>query len=153
MCWSDHRYRDEDRREYRRPDSTPADQRVSDADRQRTIDTLRAHTADGRLTLDEFEARVGEAWRATTHGELRTVLRELPVMAAPRQERTRRGGFGVPVPLLILALVVAGSVVFDHFAWWLIPVGFWVFGGCGVRHARRYDDERATRRDDTLISA
>jgi hypothetical protein len=152
MCWSDHRYRDyEDRREYRRPDTFDAGARASDADRQRVIDQLRVHTADGRLTLDEFEARVGEAWAATTHDELRSVLRELPVLRT-EPARRRRGGVGIPVPLLIAALVVVGSLLMSHFAWWLIPVGFFAFGGCGV-HRERDVAERPAARDETLISA
>ena len=95
MCRSSYRYRDfEDRREYRAPDRPQRvaadDQRVADADRQRVIDQLQRHTADGRLTLDEFEGRVGEAWLARNHGELRAVLRELPVLHQPRPARPRR---------------------------------------------------------------
>lgn len=122
-----------------------ADERASDHDRQRVIDELRRHTADGRLTLDEFEERVDEALRATTRGDLVHVLRELPQPVSGRStghvpaaapERRRRGRrVGLPAPALVVLLVVGGSIAMGHFAWWLIPVGFWVTGGghCGAR--------------------
>ena len=122
-----------------------ADERASDHDRQRVIDELRRHTADGRLTLDEFEERVEEALRATTHADLVHVLRELPQPVSarsgtpevPQRARSRAGRrrTGLPTPVLIVLLVVGGSIAMGHFAWWLIPVGFWVTGGghCGAR--------------------
>lgn len=126
--------------------------RASDADRQRVIDQLRVHTADGRLTLDEFEARVGEAWAATTHGELRSVLRELPTLGRREHRAPRRHRAGVPGPVKVIALVMIGTLIVGSFAWWLIPVGFFMFGGCGS-HRSRYVEERPTRRDEDLISA
>ena len=61
--------------------------RVSDAERNRVIEELQRHTADGRLTLDEFEARVEETLRARTAAELRVVLSQPP---APAYERNRQ---------------------------------------------------------------
>ena len=52
--------------------------RVSDAERQQVVDRLRDEAAAGRLTLDEFDERAGEAWAAKTRSELLHVLRELP---------------------------------------------------------------------------
>ena len=52
--------------------------RVSDAERQRVVDRLRDETAAGRLTLDEFDERVGEALAARTRADLMRCLRELP---------------------------------------------------------------------------
>ena len=56
--------------------------RASDDDRRRTIATLERHTAEGRLSLDEFSERVGLAYAATTHGELARLTRDLPVEQA-----------------------------------------------------------------------
>jgi hypothetical protein len=53
--------------------------RASDDDRRRTIAALERHTAEGRLSLDEFSERVGLAYAATTHGELARLTRDLPV--------------------------------------------------------------------------
>lgn len=41
-------------------------QRVADADRDRMVTTLREQVAVGRLTLDEFSDRVGDALAART---------------------------------------------------------------------------------------
>lgn len=114
--------------------------RVSDDDRRRVIEQLRTYTADGRLSLDEFAGRVGETWGSATYGELRSVLRDLPVatpIAVPPVPQSRPRQRGLPLPLLVALLVVVGSVLMSHFAWWLIPVGFWFFGGCGRQRAAR----------------
>lgn len=51
---------------------------ASDADRDRAIRDLTRHCGDGRLTLDELEDRVAEAYAATTSEELLHALRDLP---------------------------------------------------------------------------
>lgn len=51
---------------------------ISDTEREAVVRELTRHCGDGRLTLDELEERVGEAWTATTRAELRHALRELP---------------------------------------------------------------------------
>jgi class 3 adenylate cyclase len=53
--------------------------RVSDADRERTIDLLRLAATEGRLTLDEFGERVSATYAARTASELEPLLRDLPV--------------------------------------------------------------------------
>ena len=69
----------------------PAGQlRVSNAERQVVIDELTQHTTDGRLTLDEFEERVGEAHAALVGDDLGHALRELPALEAERPRRHDR---------------------------------------------------------------
>jgi class 3 adenylate cyclase len=63
---------------------------VSDAERQQLIDTLRTHTAEGRLTLDEFSERVGFALAARTSADLVPLTADLPVGAEPVPETRRR---------------------------------------------------------------
>lgn len=68
-------------------------ERVSDADRDHVVTSLRDHCAAGRLTLEEFSERVGSALAARTRGELDNVLADLPSVppgstdAAPRRAR------------------------------------------------------------------
>lgn len=50
-------------------------------ERDEVIRALTRHCGDGRLTLDELEERITEAYAATTDAELRHVLRDLPVEA------------------------------------------------------------------------
>jgi Domain of unknown function (DUF1707) len=56
---------------------------VSDREREYTVDLLRGHWLSGRLTADEFEQRVAEAWRARFATDLWRALRALPVPAPP----------------------------------------------------------------------
>jgi hypothetical protein len=61
--------------------------RASDADRERIVEELRKHTADGRLTMDEFEQRMSAAYAAKTFGELAALTRDLPVDLGERGGR------------------------------------------------------------------
>jgi hypothetical protein len=49
--------------------------RASHADREQVIDTLKAAFVEGRLTKDEFDARVGQAFASRTRAELAVVTR------------------------------------------------------------------------------
>ncbi len=62
--------------------------RASDADRERIVEQLRQHTADGRLTMDEFEQRMTAAYAAKTYGELAQLIRDLPVDLGARAGET-----------------------------------------------------------------
>jgi Domain of unknown function (DUF1707) len=64
--------------------------RASDADRDRIVEQLRQHTADGRLTMDEFEQRMSAAYAAKTYGELAELTRDLPVDLGARG-KTQQG--------------------------------------------------------------
>jgi len=52
--------------------------RVSDADRERVAARLRDHYAEGRLSAEEMEERISAALSATTVGDLRRVMADLP---------------------------------------------------------------------------
>jgi hypothetical protein len=52
--------------------------RVSDSERERAVETLRDHYADGRLSSDELEERVELAYHATTRADLAALMRDLP---------------------------------------------------------------------------
>jgi len=53
--------------------------RASDADRDRAAAALREHLAAGRLTIEEFDDRLDQAYAAKTLGELDQVMADLPV--------------------------------------------------------------------------
>ena len=63
--------------------------RAATADRERTVDVLKAAFAEGRLTQDEFEERAGQAFSARTYAELAEITADLPV-----------GSLGIMVPQL-----------------------------------------------------
>ena len=59
--------------------TTPdADLRVSDIERGRVVEVLSAHAGQGRLTLEELDARVEGAHAARTRGELAVLTADLP---------------------------------------------------------------------------
>jgi len=67
------------------PEPVPApDLRASDADRDRVIDVLRAATADGRLTADEFNERMEAALSSRTFRELVPLTADLATTPANR---------------------------------------------------------------------
>jgi len=57
--------------------------RVGDADREAVAAQLREHYADGRLTLEELNERLDQAFAAKTKADLNTVMRDLPQVAQP----------------------------------------------------------------------
>jgi hypothetical protein len=71
-------------------DKTPA-VRASDGERERTVDILRAHAADGRLTVDEFSQRVDVAYAARTRTELDALVSDLPGDVDTSHQVERRG--------------------------------------------------------------
>jgi hypothetical protein len=53
--------------------------RAGDSDREQLIDELREHAGAGRLTSDELEQRIGEAYAASTRADLDALRADLPV--------------------------------------------------------------------------
>src|SRR5262250_3266023 len=76
--------------------------RASDADRDRTAALLREHLAAGRLSSEEFNERLDQAYAAKTLGELDQLLADLPGIdlyhLPDHSVERRRGGssFGLP---------------------------------------------------------
>ena len=86
-------------------DTTALTVRASDAERDRVAVFLKRQTAAGRLTLEELEQRIGAAYSARTHGQLRTLIADLPAdadralePAAMTDSRSRSAGCGSYVP-------------------------------------------------------
>ncbi|MEU6996798.1 DUF1707 domain-containing protein [Nonomuraea sp. NPDC046570] len=52
--------------------------RASDVDRDRVAAVLREHTAQGRLTVEEFNERLEDVYQSKTYGELARVTADLP---------------------------------------------------------------------------
>ena len=61
--------------------------RASHADREHMIDTLKAAFVQGRLTKDELDQRVGQAFDSKTYAELAALSADLP--AGPARSRSR----------------------------------------------------------------
>jgi hypothetical protein len=52
--------------------------RASDADRERLVELLKTAFAEGRLSQDEYNLRMGHAYTARTYGELGALVSDLP---------------------------------------------------------------------------
>ncbi|MFG2737642.1 DUF1707 domain-containing protein [Streptomyces harbinensis] len=57
--------------------------KASDAEREQYAEILRTGLAEGRLTMEEFEERLGAVYAARTRGELVPLIRDLPERAEP----------------------------------------------------------------------
>ena len=117
--------------------------RASHADRDQMIDALKAAFVAGRLTKDEFDARIGQTLASRTYAELATVTVGIP--AAPAQapaalEPSRRsvsnavrwGVSGLVTPAIVAAAFalealpgdgrygpVAFVMAFVYFVFWM----------------------------------
>jgi len=60
------------------PPSDPGRMLASTADRERALDVLRAGFAEGRLTQEEHDERVGRVYTARTYADLAAVTADLP---------------------------------------------------------------------------
>jgi hypothetical protein len=117
--------------------------RTSHADRELMIVALKLAFVEGRLTKDEFDARIGRALSSRTYAELATVTADIPAplagAASPRRPQRRRvssaarwgtSGFVTPA-ILAAAFAIASSrgdggygavafvVAFGYFLFWL----------------------------------
>lgn len=83
---------------------TPA-LRVSDAEREQVVNLLREHTADGRLSLDEFSQRSQVAYAARTRTDLDALTHDLPKPRPALQEPV------ASLPGWTLAIIIATIVL------------------------------------------
>ena len=140
-------------------DTTAATIRISDNDRQVVIDRLREHTAAGRLTLDEFDGRIGEVTQARTVADLRQTLRDLPlpmpVLATEkvlgRQLRRRRAAAHirnfVGLNSICVGIWAVTGAQFSHGGFW--PEWVLLFSGLGligsIARNKESDEEKKQR--------
>jgi Domain of unknown function (DUF1707) len=75
--------------------------RASHDDREHAIDTLKAAFAQGRLTKDEFDERVSQAFASRTYAELGAITADIPtgLTAAPPPTAPTRAQARPPVNL------------------------------------------------------
>jgi Domain of unknown function (DUF1707) len=88
------------------------------AGREGAIDALKAAFVAGRLTEEEFEARIGQAFAAETHADLAAITADIPpgpVAAHPARtpDRAVAGGTGVIIAAAALggALLIGGAAL------------------------------------------
>ncbi|WP_084961953.1 DUF1707 SHOCT-like domain-containing protein [Thermoactinospora rubra] len=119
--------------------------RASDADRDRVAAVLREHTAQGRITVEEFNERLEQVYQSKTYGELAKVTADLPeVDLRERAARTpavpaQKGGLHPGMRAAWAAWASASAV---NWVIWLIislssgeaiyPWPVWVMGPWGA---------------------
>jgi hypothetical protein len=114
---------------------------VADADRSRAASELREHYDSGRLTVDEFESRLGEVHHARTAGDLEQAFRQLPrkepaVSLRPRDVRWRSLAIQYGVLNVIAILVWAAGGGGDFWPKWVLVVTLALFLRRVARRAR-----------------
>src|SRR3954466_14072822 len=93
--------------------------RASDLDRERAVEFLKAHYADGRLREDELARRTHTAYRAVSLSDLDRLTADLPSFAARPPARRRIS----PLPLFVLAAcLVAFALAVPPEAWLVMLV-------------------------------
>ena len=73
---------------------------VTEDERERLLQALRRHVAEGRLELEDFDARAARLYAADRRADAWAALDGLPLLAAPAspgRRARRRHGEGVPV--------------------------------------------------------
>ena len=83
--------------------------RAADTDRQRIADQLKAALDEGRLSLHEYDDRVGQAYAARTYKDLLVLVADLPRpglsatdVNARKQYEVRKAARRLPTALLVL---------------------------------------------------
>jgi hypothetical protein len=105
--------------------------RASDADREQVIGRLKVAFVQGRLTKDELDLRVGQAFTARTYAELAVVTADIPAgLSAAQPPRKPAAARGWP-PLNSSAKTAVGVII----AATMMTVALWLtawFAGNGA---------------------
>ena len=93
------------------------DIRASDADREETVEILKRHYAEGRLSSSELSGRVDAAYAAVGLLELDALTRDLPPLPPPPSRgraaagSARRGGTGLAAALAVVGILVVAAAI------------------------------------------
>jgi hypothetical protein len=74
----------------------PPSMLASAADRERAIDVCKASYGEGRLTKDEFDARVHKITMSRTYGDLAAIISDLPAGPLGGVSHYQAGGYPIP---------------------------------------------------------
>jgi hypothetical protein len=110
--------------------------RAADAERQAAATRLQDHFAAGRLTWEELDERLGQAWAARTRGALAVLFTDLPAPVAPKVEQPRQRFRPPADPRLLVLVLLAAGLIFLTDGFVLIPIVAFVLIR-GHRHSHR----------------
>ena len=92
---------------------------AASADRERAVGVLRAGFTEGRLTQDELDDRVAQAYAARTYGQLWALTADLPAGGLPYPQFPQGPGALVPLEPAVpshwkpaAALIITALVIF-----------------------------------------
>ncbi|MBA2637197.1 MAG: DUF1707 domain-containing protein [Solirubrobacterales bacterium] len=113
--------------------------RVSDADREAAVQTLRVHATAGRLQVDELEQRVERSYRARTRSDLLALTRDLPPLSRPAvtstagprgrsRERTELARHATTYAAVMVMLVAIWALTGAGYFWPVWPMLGWGIG-------------------------
>jgi len=92
---------------------------AASADRERAVGVLRAGFTEGRLTQEELDERVAQAYAARTYGQLWALTADLPAGALPYPQLPQGHGALVPQEAMppshwkpAAALIITALVIF-----------------------------------------
>ena len=93
--------------------------RASDEDRERAAQVLHGNAVAGRLTTDELDERIGQAFRARTLSELDGLLSDLPGQRrrAPAPARTVLTLLAEGVLWTVVGIVIVTIAILLALAW------------------------------------
>lgn len=104
--------------------------RAADTDRQKVADQLKTALDEGRLTLHEYDERVGLAYASKTYQELLMLLTDLPrpglsagEVRARHEAEQRRRARRLPTAMLVLWTIWAALAVVNLVVYTLVVVG------------------------------
>lgn len=116
-------------------DRTTGQVRIGDAEREAAVAALGEHYVAGRLTAEEHDQRISQAFAARVEADLWPLFRDLPQVPAPRTERRRPGRPELAfAPLL---LVVVALVALTHLPVPLLLLVGWLWWGRVFRRRSR----------------
>lgn len=103
--------------------------RAADADRHKIADQLKASLDEGRLSLNEYDDRVRQAYAARTYAELLILVADLPKpglssaeVTARREAEVRRAARKMPMALLVLWTIWGSLTAVNLMVWFLVAV-------------------------------
>ncbi|MGH3256593.1 MAG: DUF1707 and DUF4190 domain-containing protein [Streptosporangiaceae bacterium] len=126
--------------------------RAASTDRERTVDVLKAGFAEGRLSQEEYNERMGRAYSARTYGELAALTADLPAGPYPTPTPWPVAVYQPPLPQAVagtnsmaIAAMVLGVAEFFTAGLTAIPAVI-----CG--HIARRQMRLTTQRGDGLAT-
>lgn len=118
---------------------------AASADRERAVDVLKAGFAEGRLTQDEYNDRMGRAYAARTYGELAALTADLPAGPLPAWPVPAHQSASTDTNSMAIASIVLGVAEFFTAGLTAIPAVI-----CG--HIARRQMRQTSQRGDGLAT-